>query len=225
MATGRDPETGLVEQFAGYFALEDIDLSHYAGRSVSMDMVLGKERVQTSQVVKQADVVALLALLPEEFSPGADMRNFRYYEPRCSHGSSLSPAMHGLVAARLGEAEMALRFFHQNAAIDLADTHVATDRGVHIAALGGTWMLAVFGFVGLSMRTDGLAINPQLPASWCSFAFSVQWRQRRLEIKIDQVEQRLEARLVSGEQMTLLVRDRKHELCQGRVLSIFIGTP
>ena len=31
---------------------------------------------------------------------------------------------------------MALRYFRQTAAIDLADTHVAIDGGVHIAALG-----------------------------------------------------------------------------------------
>jgi len=28
--------------------------------------------------------------------------NFRYYEPRTAHGSSLSPALYALVAARLG---------------------------------------------------------------------------------------------------------------------------
>src|SRR3984957_8426911 len=113
MATGLDPATGLFEQFAGYFALEDIDLANYAGRSVPMDVVLGRERIQKSQVIKQADVVALLALLPEEFVRDTGAKNFRYYEPRCSHGSSLSPAKHGLVAARLGDAEMALRFFSQ----------------------------------------------------------------------------------------------------------------
>jgi trehalose/maltose hydrolase-like predicted phosphorylase len=57
MATGLDPKTGLFEQFAGFFALEDVDLTHYAGRSVPMDVVLGRERTQRSQVVKQADVV------------------------------------------------------------------------------------------------------------------------------------------------------------------------
>ena len=68
MATGLDPKTGLFEQFAGYFALEQIDLADYAGRSVPMDVVLGRERTQRSQVIKQADVVALLALLPESSS-------------------------------------------------------------------------------------------------------------------------------------------------------------
>ena len=32
-----------------------------------MDVVLGRERTQRSQVLKQADVVALLALLPDAF--------------------------------------------------------------------------------------------------------------------------------------------------------------
>jgi transposase-like protein len=34
MATGLDPGTGLFEQFAGYFGLEEINLADYAGRSV-----------------------------------------------------------------------------------------------------------------------------------------------------------------------------------------------
>jgi trehalose/maltose hydrolase-like predicted phosphorylase len=106
MATGLDPKTGRFEQFSGYFTLEDIDLANYAGRSVPMDVVLGRERTKESQVVKQADVVALLALLPEEFAAGTEEDNFRYYEPRCGHGSSLSPAMHGVVAARLGDVEI-----------------------------------------------------------------------------------------------------------------------
>ena len=90
MKTGFDPKTGLFEQFSGYFDLEDIDLKNYAGRSVPMDVVLGRERTQSSQVVKQADVVALLGLLPEEFEGDSAAKNFRYYSSRCGHGSSLS---------------------------------------------------------------------------------------------------------------------------------------
>ena len=130
--------------------------------------------------------MALLGLVPEACPPEAAAKNFRYYEPRCAHGSSLSPAMHGLVAARLGQSAMALRYFRQTAAIDLADTQVGTDGGVHIAALGGLWMLAVLGFGGVSLRDEGLAIDPRLPAGWQSLAFRVQWRGRRVRIKVDQ---------------------------------------
>jgi trehalose/maltose hydrolase-like predicted phosphorylase len=224
MATGLNPETGLFEQFAGFFALEEIDLANYAGRSVPMDVVLGRERTGRSQVIKQADVVALLALLPEEFASGAAAENFRYYEPRCGHGSSLSRAMHGLAAARLGYSEKALDYFRQTAAIDLADTHAAIAGGVHIAALGGIWQTAVFGFAGLSLRSDGVAIDPQLPAGWRTLGFGFQWRGRRLKIRIDQANECVEAALEEGEPMTLVVGGEPNELRRNQLLRVSRGT-
>jgi trehalose/maltose hydrolase-like predicted phosphorylase len=212
MKTGLDPETGVYEQFSGYFALEDVDLTKYAGRSVPMDVVLGRERTQKSQVVKQSDVVALLALLPEEFEGETTAKNFRYYSARCSHGSSLSPAMHGLVAARLGDAATALRFLRQTAAIDLSAARVGSAGGIHIAALGGIWMLSVLGFAGLSLRGDGVSIDPHLPTGWDSVAFSFQWRGRRVKISIDQAERSLIATLEAGEPMTLFVGGKPNPL-------------
>lgn len=223
MATGLDPETGLFEQFEGYFELENINLTAYSGRSVPMDVVLGRERTKKSQVIKQADVVALLALLPEEFAGGTGATNFRYYEPRCGHGSSLSPAMHGLAAARLGHSEMALRYFRQGAAIDLSDTHAAIDGGVHIGALGGNWMLVVFGFAGLSLRDDGISVDPKLPPDWLSLAFAVQWRGSRLKIRIDQHEQHLEATLEEGDPIRFAVSGERHKLRHDQTLRVRFG--
>jgi trehalose/maltose hydrolase-like predicted phosphorylase len=215
MATGFDAATGLFEQFSGYFKLEQIDLEDYAGRTVPMDVVLGRVRTQNSQVVKQADVVALLALLPDEFDAEMADNNFRYYALRCCHGSSLSPSMHGLVAARLGDTETALRFFRQTSAIDLSNTHLGSAGGIHIAALGGIWMLSVFGFAGVSLRDDGLAIDPHLPPGWQSIAFTVQWRGRVVKVGIDQAAHRIEATLEAGEPMTLFAGEKPHHLAPG----------
>jgi trehalose/maltose hydrolase-like predicted phosphorylase len=213
MATGFDPKTGLFEQFDGFFGLEYVDLAQYAGRSVPMDVVLGRERTQQSQVIKQSDVVALMALLPEEFPGDSAAANFGYYQPRCSHGSSLSPAMHGMIAARLGDLDMALRFFRQTAAIDLEATSVSNGGGVHIAALGGLWMLGVLGFAGLSLREDGVAVDPRLPAGWNSLAFRVQWRQRCVAISINQATQTVEATLeAGGDPMVVAVGGVSHAL-------------
>jgi trehalose/maltose hydrolase-like predicted phosphorylase len=223
MATGFDAKSGLFEQFAGFFTLEEIDLSAYAGRSVPMDVVLGRERTRQSQVIKQADVVALLGLLPEEFGGETAAKNFLYYEARCDHGSSLSPAMHGMVAARLGFSDVALRYFRQTAAIDLADTHAAIDGGVHIAALGGIWLTAVFGFAGISLQNDSVAVDPKLPTNWRSLGFRLQWRGRHLKMSIDQTEQRIEATLEAGEPMTLVVSNERQELCRGQTLRVGIG--
>ena len=167
--------------------------------------------------------MALLALLPEEFIGETGAENFRYYEPRCSHGSSLSQAMHALVAARLGYSEMALRHFRQTAAIDLADTHVAIDGGVHIAALGGLWQTAVLGFAGLSLHGDGIKLDPKLPAAWRSMDFRVQWRGRRVKVRIDQAGQLVEAALEVGEAMTLVVGGTPHELRSDQALRVFGG--
>ena len=222
MATGL-AQSGLFEQFKGYFGLEQIDLRNYVGRSVPMDVVLGRERTDISQVVKQADVVALLGLLPDEFAGDAGDANFAYYEPRCSHGSSLSRAMHGLVAARLGQSELALQFFRDTAAIDLADTHVSSDGGVHIAALGGVWMIAVLGFAGLKVLPDGMALNPQLPADWTTLTFRCQWRGRCLQIHIDQGRKKLVAVLEAGKPMTLVVQGKLHDLCSDKPLKLDLG--
>lgn len=224
IATGLDPRTGLYEQFEGYFGLEEIDLVSYAGRSVPMNVVLGRERTARSQVIKQADVVALLALLPEAFAAQSGADNYRFYEPRCGHGSSLSRAFHGLVAARLGETQMSLAYFHQTAAIDLVDTHVAIAGGVHIAAQGGLWMTAVFGFAGLSIRDSDLAIDPQLPLGWDSMRFRVQWRGRHLRFSIWRDAPRLEVDLEGGEAMTLLVNGQAHALDRARKLQVVFAT-
>ena len=220
LVTGFDPRTGLYDQFTGFFDLEQIDLADYVGRSVPMDVVLGRERIARAQVVKQADVVALLALLPDEFPAGSAASNFAYYEPRCGQGSSLSRSMHGLAAARLGETATALRYFRETAATDLADTHVAIGGGVHIAALGGVWQMAVLGFGGVSLRAAGLGLDPRPPAGWRSLAFSLQWRGRQLKVRIGSAAKRFTVTLASGEPMTVFVGGERHELTRDHPLVV-----
>ena len=176
LVTGFDPGSGLFEQFAGFFGLEDVDLRAYADRGAPLDVVLGPDRTRRSQVIKQADVLMLLALLPDEFDRRVLEANFRYYEPRCGHGSSLSPAVHALLAARLGDMHLAERYFHQAAMIDLDDARGDTALGVHMGGLGGLWQAAVFGFGGLSLGEHGLRLEPRLPSGWQSLAFRIRWR-------------------------------------------------
>jgi trehalose/maltose hydrolase-like predicted phosphorylase len=222
LATGVDVKTGLIEQFAGYFNLEEIELQQYASRLAPMDVVLGRERTKRSQVIKQADVVALLALLPEEFDRKSQVVNFRYYEPRCDHGSSLSPAMHAMVAARLGDAQLALRYFREAASIDLADDAAISAGGIHIATLGGLWQAAVFGFAGVSLLDDAIALDPQLPNQWNSLGFRLQWRGRQLRVRIEQERNLLSATLEDGEPMNLIVAGAMHELQRGPSLRVII---
>jgi trehalose/maltose hydrolase-like predicted phosphorylase len=205
-----DPKTNLFEQFEGFFGLEYVDLAAFKGRTVPMDVILGRERTQASQVVKQADVVALLGLLPRDFSPEVHVANFEYYELRCGHGSSLSRGMHALVAARLGRLEMAMRHFRETAATDLTDTAMGSAGGIHIASMGALWQAAVFGFAGLTLREDGLEFDPHLPPEWGSLSFRVQWRGRKLKVRLD--PEGLQATLEEGDPLDVFLGKSSYRL-------------
>jgi HAD superfamily hydrolase (TIGR01509 family) len=217
IVTGLDPRTGLYEQFAGFHALEPLNLADYAERTTPIDVVIGRERTQRSQVVKQADVVALIALLPEEFPESMADTNFRHYEPICGHGSSLSPAMHALVAARLGQTDMALRYLHEIAEFDPDPSSAG---GVRIAGLGGIWQAVIMGFAGLDMSRDILTIDPKPPPAWRRLAFQVAWRGRLIALTI--ANGRVHATLADGEAVELRVCGGQHTLFAGTDLNVAV---
>lgn len=223
LVTNQESATGVLEQFTGFFSLDPIDLTQYAGRTTPMDVVLGRERTQRSQVIKQADVVALLALLPETFDPGSRRANFDYYEQRCDHGSSLSRVMHAQVAARLGETDLALRYCREAASIDLADTPWHSAGGVHIATLGGLWQAVIFGFAGVSLEEDAIVLDPRLPPSWQGLAFPIRWRGRRIAVRMEQSGRIVHASLLSGERMRLRIGEHAHDLDRSGPLRVETG--
>jgi trehalose/maltose hydrolase-like predicted phosphorylase len=168
-------------------------------------------------VVKQADVVTLIALLPEEFPGAMAETNFRHYEPRCAHGSSLSAGMHALVAARLGDAAMALRYLHETAATNL-DLDPNSAGGVRIAGLGALWQAVILGFAGLDLTTDTIAIDPKLPPQWRSLSFRVCWRGRSVAIRI--AGRNVQATLVEGEAMEMRFAAATQKLTPGATVDV-----
>jgi trehalose/maltose hydrolase-like predicted phosphorylase len=184
LVTGFHPETGLFEQFAGYFGLEEVDVANHGGAAMPLDLWLGPERTRRSKAIKQADVIALCALLWDEWPRAVHRDNFVYYAPRTAHGSSLSPAMHALVAARLGDGREALRYFRQAGDIDLADNMGNAAGGVHMGALGGLWQAAIFGAAGVHFREDGFALDPHLLPGWTEMRCCVQWRGRLVRLTL-----------------------------------------
>jgi trehalose/maltose hydrolase-like predicted phosphorylase len=178
-----DPEIGLFEQHRGYFDLEYIDLSTFEPRTKSMDVLLGWSALTRSQIIKQADVMMLLFLLGDEYPHRVHEANFRFYEPRTSHDSSLSPSFHALAAARLGDLQTAERYFERAAKLDLDFAHgVTAAGGVHIAALGGMWHALLFGFGGMFIGKEGPRFEPHVPEDWRTMRFPVRWRGSQLRV-------------------------------------------
>ncbi|HLY29009.1 MAG TPA: glycosyl hydrolase family 65 protein, partial [Aggregatilineales bacterium] len=173
----QDKDRGILEQFEGFFKLERVPLEYWAPRTTPMDAILGHEAIQHIMIIKQADVVMLMALLGEEFGPQEDrLRNWKFYYPLVDHGSSLSPSTHAWVAARLGLLDDALREFLYAAAIDLEDAKGNVRDGIHGAAAGGLWEAATFGFAGLHVKGDTFTVDPHLPEHWRSLTFHVNFR-------------------------------------------------
>jgi kojibiose phosphorylase len=193
MCTGFNPQTLIFEQFQGYFRREEVDLKAYEPRSAAMDVILGHERVQQTNIVKQADVIMAMYLLWDEFPAEVRAANFRYYEPRTGHGSSLSPSIHALVAARLGDLPLAQKYLLQAAEIDLGNNMGNAAGGVHAAAIGGLWQAVVFGFAGIEIQKEALRLNPHLLPHWRRLAFPLQFRGRKLHFTMESASVRVEA--------------------------------
>ena len=179
-----DPETRLFEQFQGFFDLEDVRAVDLAPRPFTGEMVVGVDRLRTTQVVKQADVLMLGLLLPDEVPAEVQAANYRHYEPRTSHGSSLSPAIHAWAAARVGDVDDALSYFHLAGGVDLDNRMGNAADGVHIATMGGLWQAAVFGFGGVRADGDAVRIDPRLPPTWEGLAFPVRWRGTSVAVDV-----------------------------------------
>ncbi len=169
-----DETKQIHEQFEGFFDLEFIPVEKYQPRVGGIWDYLGHERASASQVLKQADVVMLIALLGDEVgSREILLNNFNTYYPRCDHGSSLSPAMHAWVAARLDLMDIATKMMENAIMIDLEDNQGNVHAGIHGAASGGAWQMIVFGFCGLHLANGQPAIQPNLPKHWESVTFTV----------------------------------------------------
>ena len=172
---------GSLEQFDGFFQLEDINLADYEPRDRSIQAVLGIEATNQRQVLKQPDVLMLLYLLrsSQEFPYSYDVlkKNWDYYAPRTdiTYGSSLGPAIHAILAADVGQAADGYQQFMQAAMVDLEDTRQNTPDGIHAASAGGVWQAIVFGFGGIRLTETGPVATPQLPPTWTRLKFKLHW--------------------------------------------------
>lgn len=134
------------------------------------------------QVLKQADVVLLQFIQGDRFNLDEKKRNYDYYEPKTNHGSSLSAAIHSIMANEIGYTEDAYEYFRSSAYMDIGDFKKNTTGGVHIACHGGVWMTVVNGFLGMRLYENGLHFVPKIPEQWKSCSFRFAYKGAVLEI-------------------------------------------
>lgn len=142
------------------------------------------------RVVKQSDLVLAMFLLGKEFSEEEKRRNFDYYDPLTTGDSSLSACIQGIVAAKVGHMDKAMEYAENAVFMDLGDMGRNTVDGCHIASMGGTWMMFVFGFAGLANTEGRTEFSPNLPEEMLRLSFSVTILGNLIEVNLDHSEAR-----------------------------------
>jgi alpha,alpha-trehalose phosphorylase len=172
------------------------------------------------QVVKQADLVLAMQLCGEAFTAEQKERNFAYYEALTVRDSSLSACTQAVMAAEVGQLDLAFDYLGEAALMDLDDLEHNTRDGVHIAALAGTWLALIGGFAGLRYRAGTFTFAPQLPAGIRRLAFGLAVRARRLSVEITHPSARY--LLTAGEPLEIAHHGTRLTLTSGEAQELAI---
>ena len=202
--------SGLIEQHDGYFNLPHTDIDLIPISQFPLYEHWSYDRIYRSDMIKQPDVLMMLYLYNTSFSETEKRVNYEFYEPRTIHESSLSPAIHSILAAELGKMEEAVRFFGFATRLDLDNYNRNTREGLHVTSIAMAWANIVYGFAGLRSDGDGLRFAPRLPERWRKLCFSMVFKGRVIHVCMEKEATRF--RLERGEEITVLVYGKPYAL-------------
>ena len=138
------------------------------------------DRILRSCFIKQADVLQGLYFFEERFDLETIRRNFEFYESRTVHESSLSPCVHAILAAKIGDIDKAYELYLRTSRLDLDDYNKEVQDGLHITSMAGSWMSVIQGFAGMRVHNGQLLFNPKLPKHWTRLSFKVDFRGKTI---------------------------------------------
>lgn len=199
MFTQSPNKNGIIEQFDGYFSLEDVSVNEVRSRLLDPKEYWGGAYgvASDTQVLKQADVVAMLSMFKNDYNVDIMKKNFDYYEPRTEHGSSLSTCMYSLLACFTNNPDLAYPLFMKSAKTDLTPggkewLGLIYIGGTHPASEGGAWIVAIKGFAGISIKDGSLVCEPNLPKHWNSMSFKLKFKDKFYKITVDKSSGKVE---------------------------------
>jgi len=165
------------------------------------------------QVVKQADLVLAMQLRPDAFTAEQKARNFAYYEAVTVRDSSLSACVQAVIAAEVGQLDLAEDYLAEAALMDLDDLEHNTRNGLHLASLAGVWTALVAGFGGMRHTEGALSFRPRLPSGLTSLAFGLLVAGRTLHVEVTRASATYSIR--DGETLQIVHHDRSITVTAG----------
>jgi maltose phosphorylase len=202
-----DEKLDVFLQQDGYLDKEQILVKDLPANERPIHQNWSWDRILRSCYIKQADVLQGIYFFEDQYDLDTIRRNYDFYEPRTVHESSLSPCVHAIIAAKLGDEARAYEFYLRTARLDLDDYNNDTEDGCHITSMAGTWMSVVEGFGGMRVRDGKLSFQPFLPEKWTSFSFHIGFRGALLNIRVS--KDGVQIKNLSGNETTVLVYDKE----------------
>jgi alpha,alpha-trehalose phosphorylase len=179
-----DDRLGVHPQHEGFTDYARWDFKNTAEDHYPLLLHFPYFQLYRKQVVKQADLVLAMYMRPDAFTPEQKARNFAYYEPLTVRDSSLSACTQAVIAAEVGQLDLAHDYLAEAALMDLRDVEHNTSDGVHMASLAGAWMALVAGFGGMRAGAGSLAFSPRLPGGIGMIKFRLRYRGRKLCVTV-----------------------------------------
>jgi maltose phosphorylase len=179
-----DEKLGIFLQQDGYMDKEQTLVVDLDKKHLPLNQKWSWDRVLRSCFIKQADVLQGIYLFEDEYDTATIRKNYDFYEARTVHESSLSPCIHTILAAKIGNRDKAYEMYLRASRLDLDNYNNDTNDGCHTTSMAGTWMAVVHGFGGLRVRNNKLILAPFIPQNWSSCSFKIMFRGALLNIKV-----------------------------------------
>lgn len=181
-------DDGLIEQHTGYFDLPDKSIAATAANGLPQldaEDQVAADGLQpfTTKLIKQADVVMLIALRPDVVDDARARANLDFYEPRTAHGSSLSFGPHGMVAARLGDVVRARDHAARSLRYDLDfQPRAGFANGLHLAGYAAGLRIILEGILRLKDDPEP-TLDPLWPPGWTGVSVRILRGGRTYELR------------------------------------------
>ena len=227
----------VIEQFDGFFKRKHVKITEVDENFMPLiPASVELAHIGRYQLLKQADMIMIMYLIPEWFDRATKKANYDFYASRTVHKSSLSPSVHSIVAADLGWMDKAYRFFMISLNTDIDDPHRNTSSGIHAANLGGTWQVVINGFAGIKVFKETLCVEPALPSEIKGLMFNIFWKGYVFEITVNRKSVKIKNRSYqkvnntrkkhmkpSKEKMKIKVYGKLYNVVPGKVLRVKKG--
>ena len=202
----QDEQLGIFLQQDGFLDKDIQPVSAIPADQRPINQHWSWDKILRSPYIKQADVLQGIWYFMDRFSAAEKKRNFDFYETLTVHESSLSAAVHAILAADLHYEDKAVEMYARTARLDLDNYNNDTDDGLHITSMTGSWLAIVQGFAGMRISDEGqLSFKPFLPKKWTAYEFHINFRGRLLKISV--TADRTDIKLLKGDRLAIQVND------------------